>query len=872
MSTPVSIQDGTKKHTLKMLFDIDQHTLRDVKQQYIKEIDNTKRIDSIVLYECGQVLNDDNKTLGELGADDDDAEDGLYYSIVIKHYGGGGGGRANASSGGGQRRYKCNHKGCRAAFKSATVLEAHKKRAHKKTIRIQVVNGTKSKTLRKAFDPSYHTILDVKIAWCDEETGKDPSKVDLHDADGEVGDGILEELGYDVDAARDGIKFTIFYRCRGGAQCANILERKKKRTLKASVKRTHKKCCVHHDRRHERTEMPCGHAFSAQSMFETMKAVLTSDNHSYTICCPICKAKMPFRVCVRVANLDREEKAFFEDELSRRSAPPPTMTVAKYQPLDFLYHGYNTVKEHVTALTNTSPPRPVNHTRPSATSLCSSMSCDEDSGSEEKEPDLGLVGLRNLGNTCFMNSALQCMLQCPLFVDAFLENTAGRSAGNSIGAVWADFVESVYTFNSSKPKTKTQSKRYGRKGRGSYGNFYASSSSIAPRRLKNALQNVDRRIGTGQQEDAFIVIQALLRGIDKQLSPKGRAVINHKIRVTSTDDLPAHNELMEKVQSLWRTYAFEKGNLVRQLFDGVAAETLTCCDCDYTLMKFQKFRVIQLPTVDKQITLKFSVFAPFIDGVGDTLTLSLNYDNTLRMIRCRALDELREVLVLNNLGRDDVHLLFGGMRSTANGEWLTRFYDDDNFSDCTSIAHNVELFMTVLRRDSHIDGRLAPPYPSSPRRRYCNDTKPRLLTSVSECLAVYESRAATDSCTMTCRECDKTPDVVMEQMRVLRTPQILTLHISRDTVTDTDYGKSNRLVKYPIEKPLEFKGDLFDLFGVVVHHGFSTDGGHYIAKVKSLRDGKWYTMNDSSAPVPLTRAQMKPDRNATVLMFKKRAE
>jgi len=322
MSTPVSIQDGTKKHTLKMLFDIDQHTLRDVKQQYIKEIDNTKRIDSIVLYECGQVLNDDNKTLGELGADDDDAEDGLYYSIVIKHYGGGGGGRANASSGGGQRRYKCNHKGCRAAFKSATVLEAHKKRAHKKTIRIQVVNGTKSKTLRKAFDPSYHTILDVKIAWCDEETGKDPSKVDLHDADGEVGDGILEELGYDVDAARDGIKFTIFYRCRGGAQCANILERKKKRTLKASVKRTDDACCIYGDKSEERTKMPCGHAFTAQSMFDTMKAVLTSDNHSYTIKCPICKVKMPYRVCVRVANLDSEEKAFFTKELSLRATPP----------------------------------------------------------------------------------------------------------------------------------------------------------------------------------------------------------------------------------------------------------------------------------------------------------------------------------------------------------------------------------------------------------------------------------------------------------------------------------------------------------------------------------------------------------------------
>jgi len=464
------------------------------------------------------------------------------------------------------------------------------------------------------------------------------------------------------------------------------------------------------------------------------------------------------------------------------------------------------------------------------------------------------------------------MLQCPLFVEAFRQDEVGKLSRDSIAAIWAEFVESVYTFNSSKPKAKSKSKSKGRRKGKNAGRLWASPSYIEPYRLKDALQGVDRRIGTGLQQDAFIVIAALLRGIDRQLSLKARSVINHKIRVNSVCELPSDEELSQTVESLWFTYALEKDNIVRRLFDGVAAETLTCCDCDYTLMKFQKFRVISLPTVDKRITLKIRIHAPYLRSDRGAVTLRLAYDNTLKMLRCLVLNALQKTLELNNMERDDVELQFGRRRCNGERAFSVLFFDDNNFSDCSSIAPNDELFVTVLRRDTNTKGLLAPPFPSSGRQWFRSNTKPRVLESVAECLEVYEAREATDSCTMICRECDKTPDIVMQQMSVLRAPQILTLHIARENLnlSDEDYGKSRRLVTYPIDEPLNFKGYLYDLFGVTAHHGFSTDGGHYTAKVKSLRDGKWYTMNDSCKPVQLTHT--KADRNATVLMFNKRGE
>ena len=54
--------------------------------------------------------------------------------------------------------------------------------------------------------------------------------------------------------------------------------------------------------------------------------------------------------------------------------------------------------------------------------VCKNYGLDEDELKRSEKSKMGLVGLQNLGNTCFMNTSLQCISSCSELTNYFLTN------------------------------------------------------------------------------------------------------------------------------------------------------------------------------------------------------------------------------------------------------------------------------------------------------------------------------------------------------------------------------------------------------------------------------------------------------------------
>ncbi|KKY20807.1 putative ubiquitin c-terminal hydrolase [Phaeomoniella chlamydospora] len=190
----------------------------------------------------------------------------------------------------------------------------------------------------------------------------------------------------------------------------------------------------------------------------------------------------------------------------------------------------------------------------------------------------GIVGLSNLGNTCYMNSALQCV--------------------RSVEELSQYFLHDVYKkdLNPSNPLAHN-----GEVAR-AYGNFLlqiygdSSQSSFAPRHMKQTIGKYGPNFSGYGQQDSQEFLLFLLDGLQEDLN---RVLKKPYIEKPDSTDEMVHNPklLEEMADKCWDIYTARNDSVITDLFAGMYKSTLHCPVCDKVSIIFDPFNnlTLQLP-------------------------------------------------------------------------------------------------------------------------------------------------------------------------------------------------------------------------------------------------------------------------------------
>eukprot|EP00792_Barthelona_sp_PAP020_P000952 TRINITY_DN11597_c0_g1_i1.p1 TRINITY_DN11597_c0_g1~~TRINITY_DN11597_c0_g1_i1.p1 ORF type:complete len:790 (+),score=182.05 TRINITY_DN11597_c0_g1_i1:38-2407(+) len=503
----------------------------------------------------------------------------------------------------------------------------------------------------------------------------------------------------------------------------------------------------------------------------------------------------------------------------------------------------------------------------------------------------GVSGLRNLGNSCYMNAALQCLSNTILLRNYFLgaqyqqdltpQNTLA-SKDCCIAKAMAKFYDEIWI-----------------KGK----------AVVVPKYLKDALANGEHFVGN-RQEDSHELLAYILDKLNEDLTRIYPKPSLNQINENILDDLERSTFEFEKSRQ-------RENSIVQDVFEFQQQQKFECPKCGYISKMYSMLRFLTIPIPPKStrrdIYFVSSNRAKPMERHGvllndemsfgeifNTLKEKIGFQNGLMVTKRHnssipiivnkkdmfdrkdhlLIFEVEEnvdvsqisffvnfvkdrrfryqvstkpvgkpIMILKATNKTNLEILNeSGMFKKAIPSNMVNF---DKFSDNNRVIKviwqssdfdEIGEYFDVLEKDQSIfeavNGNIQENFSPS--------------ISLHECLLFNSQRIQLDENNLwLCPKCSKLVPAFISTY-IFRLPKVLIIHLKRFTKL---ISKNTLLVDFPIkELDMEpFVADIatklnnnfkYDLFGVIQHGGTLSDG-HYIGIAKNSIDNQWYEFNDS---------------------------
>ncbi|CDO92811.1 unnamed protein product [Kluyveromyces dobzhanskii CBS 2104] len=206
----------------------------------------------------------------------------------------------------------------------------------------------------------------------------------------------------------------------------------------------------------------------------------------------------------------------------------------------------------------------------------------------------GIMGLSNLGNTCYMNSALQCLLHVPELNEYFLYK--GYEAEINVDNPLGHKGHVAHAF--------------GHLLQSLFGSTYKKKASfLAPRNFKSIIGHYNHLFAGFGQQDSQEFLAFLLDGLHEDLNRVIEKPYVQKPELANDCHLDDTEQVIELASKTWSYIKQRNDSIIMDLFVGLYKSTLVCPNCNFISITFDPYNDLTLPLpIEKYWSAKVMIF------------------------------------------------------------------------------------------------------------------------------------------------------------------------------------------------------------------------------------------------------------------------